>query len=116
MAKKGKDSGKQKGRQRDKKDKGKRHQELPRDLPTIVEEDVSNLDDQILGYLHELKQEISRRHDTIMTTLSVNASQIQTLAALLGQQGKAIEVLTKTVSELEAARNAVQNTDNVTFR
>ncbi|MED6115667.1 hypothetical protein PIB30_092896 [Stylosanthes scabra] len=112
MAKKAKDSGKNKGRPRDMKAKGKQ-KDASRELPPIVEEDVSAVDGEILSYLRDLKQQMTRREDTIMSNLSANTSQTQTLVLLPAQQAKAIEVLAHKVSELEEAYKGVQN--NVTF-
>ncbi|MED6203630.1 hypothetical protein PIB30_001328 [Stylosanthes scabra] len=110
MTKKGKEIDKEKGRLRGRKAK-QSHSESSQELPTIVEEDVSGLDNEILRFLADLKQQITRREETLMSMLSANASQTQTLAAIIAQQGRTIEALAKKVSELESAHKWDRKTE-----
>ncbi|MED6122208.1 hypothetical protein PIB30_037640 [Stylosanthes scabra] len=97
--------GKEKGREKEKGSK------MKGELPTIVEEDVSVVDNQILGSLEDIKQQIRRWEETIMSMLSANASQIQSITALLAEHGRAVEALAKKVKQLEACQTAIQKQD-----
>ncbi|MED6141887.1 hypothetical protein PIB30_107930, partial [Stylosanthes scabra] len=67
--------------------------ELSRELPVIVEKEVSVVDDEILCSLRELKQQIAARDQTIMAALKTHTAQTAAITNLLYEHGKAIELL-----------------------
>ncbi|MED6133134.1 hypothetical protein PIB30_025770 [Stylosanthes scabra] len=79
------------------------------ELPTIVEEDVCSMDQQLLASLEDLKQNIRRREDSIMSAVNANATQNQAIRAMLVEQSSLIQSLAAKVEALEGKAPNVSN-------
>ncbi|MED6123214.1 hypothetical protein PIB30_047039 [Stylosanthes scabra] len=106
MGRKSKD--KVKGKEKLVKSKS-RGENSSRDLPSIAVEDVSVVDNQILGHLEDLKKVIQSREETLASMVNATTLQVQTMAGLLAQQGRTIEALSARVSQLEGMDNGFHN-------
>ncbi|MED6186448.1 hypothetical protein PIB30_066756 [Stylosanthes scabra] len=100
MGKKAKDKGKEKEKEKVGKSRGS-GAESSRELPTVVEEEVSVVDNQILGYLEDLKQTIRSREETLASMLHASTTQVQITMTVVAQQGRSIEALTEKIARLE---------------
>ncbi|MED6204352.1 hypothetical protein PIB30_008480 [Stylosanthes scabra] len=73
-----------------------------RELPTIVEDEVSGVEDLVtMESLKELKQEIRGHKETVMVKIKANTDEVHTLSTILGQHSKVLEALAHKVSILE---------------
>ncbi|MED6120544.1 hypothetical protein PIB30_021707 [Stylosanthes scabra] len=75
-----------------------------RELPTIVEEEVRGVENQVGGFLRVIKEEFRVNHELIVAKLRDNASEVSTLKTILSQQGNILEVLASRVAILEGAK------------
>ncbi|MED6160531.1 hypothetical protein PIB30_052248 [Stylosanthes scabra] len=101
MGKKQRDKCKEKDKEKGSKKKGMSDRSS-RELPTIAEEDISVVDNQILGYLQDLKQQIQNREETLASVLRENTAEVRSLASVVDKQGRVIVSLTEKVRRLES--------------
>ncbi|MED6170382.1 hypothetical protein PIB30_030355 [Stylosanthes scabra] len=85
-----------------------------RELPTIAEEEVTVVDQQLLDSLADLKQEIRRKEHSLLTTVNASTSETGSLKKLVTQQGEAIQVLTAKVEALEGKQSSTRKETSAT--
>ncbi|MED6149410.1 hypothetical protein PIB30_062150 [Stylosanthes scabra] len=74
------------------------------ELPTIIEDEVSGVDNQVVGFQHDIKEVFQANHELVLSMLHDNASLVGTVKTILGQQGKVLEVLAYRVVILEGIK------------
>ncbi|MED6215696.1 hypothetical protein PIB30_000702 [Stylosanthes scabra] len=84
--------------------KGGRDDSSSRELPTIVEDEVSGVDNQVGGFLREIKEDFKANHDLVVSKLRDNAAEMSTMKVILSEQGNILEVLANKVAILEGAK------------
>ncbi|MED6119694.1 hypothetical protein PIB30_013810 [Stylosanthes scabra] len=75
-----------------------------RELPTIVEDEVSGVENQVGGFLREIKEEFKANHELVVSKLCDNATEMSTLKTILGKQGNILEILANRVAILEGTK------------